>query len=216
MLYKKRVAKSVFFITAIILSNTLIALLTAAHINYKFDANLITRIYDIWFLILLVFGIFYLPYHPKYYGLNLNKLKYNLIIGFGIGGAGMLIAVIIRLMLIKYGHDEFRFNFSALSIMLCVLYFFSCFLQEALSRGFFQSYFIAVFTKTRSNRIIAIFLTALVFAQFHYIYSSGLALASFIYCFSTGFIYEKTRSIAGITIIHFLIGASMIQFTFMK
>jgi len=216
VLYKIRVAKSIFFITGLILSNTFIALLTAGYNKYNFDINLVTKAYDLWFFLLLVAGLFYLPYHPRYYGLNLNNLKYNLAIGFGIGGLGAAAAIIIRIYLVKTGHHEFEFNFSAVSIFFCFTYMISCFLQDTLSRGFFQSYFIAVFRKNRQNRILSIFLTALIFAQFHYIYSFGLALTAFIYCFLTGFIYEKTRSVLGITIIHFFIGAAMIQFSYIN
>jgi len=212
ILYGIRVAKSIYFITGLIFSNTLIALLTAGYNKYHFNINLITKAYDLWFFTLLVSGVFCLPYHPKYYGLNLNKLKLNLLLGFGIGGTGALISILIRIHLIRTGNHEFEFNFSPASFLFCFSYLISCFLQETLSRGFFQSYFIAVFRNNKKNRVLAIFLTALIFAQFHYIYSFGLALASFIYCFLTGFIYEKTRSVVGITIIHFLIGASMIQF----
>jgi len=216
ILYRMRVAKSVFFITGLILSNTLIALLTVSYNKYHFNINLVTKAYDLWFFTLLVAGVFVLPYHPRYYGLNLNRLKYNLAIGFGVGGIGAVIAVLIRIHLIRTGNHEFEFNFSAASFFFCFTYLVSCFLQDTLSRGFFQSYFIAVFRKNKTNRVIAIFLTALIFAQFHYIYSFGLALTSFIYCFTTGFIYEKTRSVVGITIIHFLIGASMIHFGYIQ
>lgn len=216
ILYRLRVAKSVFFITGLVLSNTFIALLTVGYNKYHYSMNAVTKAYDLWFFTLLVAGLFYLPYHPRYYGLNLNRLKYNLAIGFGIGGAGSVIAVLIRIYMVRSGHGEFGFNFSASSVFFCFTYLVSCFLQDTLSRGFFQSYFIAVFRKTRLNKVIAIFLTALIFAQFHYIYSFGLALASFIYCFTTGFIYEKTRSVIGIIIIHFLIGASMIHFSYIN
>ncbi len=213
ILFSMRVAKSVFFITGLILSNTIIALLTAAYNTYHFDVNLVTRAYDIWFFTLLVAGLFYLPYHPRYYGLNFNRLKYNLAIGFGIGGAGAVICTFLRIYLIRSGNHEFGYNFSISSFSLCFTYLISCFLQDTLSRGFFQSYFIAVFRKNRTNRFIAIVLTALIFAQFHFIYSFGMALGSFIYCLITGFIYEKSRSVVGIIIIHFLIGASMIHFS---
>lgn len=212
VLYKIRVAKSVFFITGLILSNTIIALLTAAYSKYHFDISFITRAYDLWFFILLLAGVFYLPYHPRYYGLNLNRLKFNLITGFGVGGICAAIGTAVRIYMIRNGHHEFDYNFSSGSFILCLTYIISCFLQDTLSRGFFQSYFIAIFPKTRISRITAIFLTALIFAQFHYIYSFGLALASFIYCFITGFIYEKSRSVVGIIIIHFLTGASLIHF----
>ena len=214
ILYRLRVKKSVYFITILVLSNALISLVATAYNRFNFSINLITKIYDLWFFILIISGIFYLPYHPRHYGLNMNRLKYNLTIGLLIGGTGAFISIMIRIYLIKSGHKEFSFNLSTRSFILCSAYMVSCFLQDTLSRGFFQSYFVAVFRKNRWNRPISILLTSLIFAQFHYVYGFNLVIGSFIYCFITGFIYEKTRSVVGITIIHFLTGASMIHFTF--
>jgi hypothetical protein len=70
-------------------------------------------------LILIISGIIYLPYYPKYYGLDLNRLKYNIAAGLCIGGSPALVLIKIRIYLIKTGHKEFDFNMSGRSFLLC-------------------------------------------------------------------------------------------------
>ena len=162
------------------------------------------------FFIVLI-GIIVLPYHPSHYGINLNNLKFNLTVCLGLGILGLILTLLIRYFLfIKAGNSDFDFDFSFRFFYL--IYPLTAIMQEIIIKGFFQSYFVAAFEGLRYKRLFAILLSSLVFAQLHLIFGFAFVALTFLYSILTGFLYEKTRSIVGISIIHFLIGAGFIYF----
>ena len=89
---------------------------------------------------------------------------------------------------------------------------FSTYLQRLLLivEGFFQSYFIAVFDGLKYSKFLSICLASFIFAQFHLIYGIPVVLLTFLFSFILGWFYEYSRSLVGVSIIHFLTGAGFL------
>lgn len=149
-------------------------------------------------------GLFLLPYHPKHYGLNLYNLKQNLSWGIGIGIALSIISVGIRIWLVKMGYKQFEFYPHVDATLL--IYPIFALSQELVIKGYFQSYFIALLKDNSHGQYIAILIASLVFGQLHVFMGMPVAAVTFLYALISGIIYEKSRSILGLTIIHTMVG----------
>lgn len=161
-------------------------------------------------LICLILGFSILPYRMADYGLRFDKLKYNVIIGLTYGTAGMAIALTFRYIMVLNGNETMGFHpglqlFDALSPVCAVL-------QEWITKGYLQTCLISVLGYSKPKKYAAITVSSLVFAQFHMIMGFQIFILAFIFSFILGIIYEKTRSIIGISIIHFFVGFSLFSF----
>jgi hypothetical protein len=191
--------------------NTVLIYLSAV---YHVPGNVSVNILQIYFMLITFLGLIFLPYHRQHYGFNLRNLRYNVITGSILGLTGLLLSSSFRYSMYTSGHKEFGFYFDPLAeLVRFSTYLLFTFSQEAVSKGFFQSYFHAIFDGKRYQQILTVFLAALVFSQFHLIYDFGLVFVTFIYALVSGFYYEKTRSLVGVFIFHFLSGAGIFFFS---
>lgn len=171
---------------------------------HNLDTKLASDIICSTTVIIAIAGILLLPYHPKHYGLNLHNLKQNLYWGIGIGIMLSIISVGIRIGLVKLGYKQFAFYPHVdISLLLYPLFALS---QELVIKGYFQSYFIALLKENIHGKYIAILIASLVFGQLHVFMGMPVAAVTFFYALISGIIYEKSRSILGLTIIHTMVG----------
>lgn len=215
ILYKNHQKISRFCIINFIISGVVNSLVMSFYYQGTLAAIDVAKLLQFYITIVMIAGIFILPYHPEHYGFNFNKLKFNLIIGFGIGIPGFLCAVLGRYYMVQMGYHEFGFICKSVpaAIIKCILYPFDSVSQEIVTKGYIQGLLISVFRGYRFNRILAIICAALLFAQFHLFLGIHSFIIIFLFAFLTGFLYEKSRSVVGIAMIHFFIGAGLFIFS---
>jgi membrane protease YdiL (CAAX protease family) len=214
ILYKNRVSKSVFFVLIMIFSFSLNALFIYLNLKYNFNGTIAVNILQFYFITAAILGFIFLPYHGKHYGINLYGLKFNILSGLLIGILGLIISLNLRIYMFNSGIKEFGFYFDP--FIFCVRFVFYLLFsisQELVTKGYFQSYFVAVFDNVKFKKVYSILLASLVFSQFHILYGLWLVAGTFLYSVITGFYYEKTRSILGVSIIHFLTGSAIFFFS---
>lgn len=214
ILYKNRLVKSVYFMLLLIFSFTINVFIVYFNLNGKINGTVAINIIQIYMFIGVALGIILLPYHHKYYGFTLNKLKFNLLTAIPVGLVGLTLSIIVRVYMYKTGGKEFGFYFNPLVFTIRFFsYILICIIQEAITKGYFQSYFIAVFDGLKYNKALSISIASLVFAQFHILYGFHLVLITFVYSVLSGIYYEKSRSLVGVSIVHFFCGAGIFFFS---
>ena len=210
LLLKNRLKAALFIIFALIGTLTINLVITVLYLNNIISFNTYLSVQHFYFFVILVLGIFFFPYHPMNYGFNLNKLKYNLKIGLLFGGFGFLLSVIIRYFLVKNGKTDFsfhlNFDYSYLTYPIVVI------TQEALIKGYFQSFLITVFDNLKGSKWYAIIIVSIIFAQMHILFGPCVTIIGFLFSVFTGWFYEKTRSLVGVVIIHYLSGVGLLYF----
>ncbi|MCB1157075.1 MAG: CPBP family intramembrane metalloprotease [Leptospiraceae bacterium] len=209
-IYKNRVRESVFFMLSLngsyIISLSCMVLFRDGLIR----SETYVKILFAYTCLTVLLGVFYLPYKLKHYGLNRKKLIYNLKMGSLLGLIGLILAVLIRISLVKSGRLEFRFR--AIPEWEFFLYPFSVMAQETMIRGYLQSYFISLFDGSKKNEFVAIFLSSIIFGIMHLMYGFILAGLAFLFSIILGYFYRKSESLVGVLIIHFMTGTAMFYF----
>jgi membrane protease YdiL (CAAX protease family) len=207
---KHKISQSVFFLISL---NSIYILALCCMVLYR-DTFITSETYVIvlflFTLLLVIIGIFLLPYRVKHYGLNLNKWNFNLIYGILLGTIGSIIAFSIRLYLIQNGRSEFNYAFPPEWDLL--YYPISVFSQETMTKGYLQNYFVNIFEKSKLNELIAIVLSSLIFSALHLMYGFLIMFFSLVFSVGLGFFYSKTKSILGVCITHFMIGTTFFYF----
>jgi membrane protease YdiL (CAAX protease family) len=214
MLYKNGLRESLFlmlaFLGAFIVCNLGMYFYSSKSISNRMFGDLCNG----YFFTVVALGFVFLPFSPKKYGFNFNKLKYNLFSGSLIGIAGCLCAVLSRLYLVNNGYREFAFNVNPTNMLRClILYPVVAFSQETVTKGYFQTYFVAMLEGMPGKKTLSIGISSLVFSCFHILFGLPVALFTFIFSFCTGFIYEKSRSLTGVWLIHVLTGLGFFLFS---
>lgn len=210
--YKNKVKQSLFFMIALN-GNYLLALVCMV----LFRDGIITstayvKIIFIYTLIMVLMGVFYLPYKMQHYGWNWNGYKFNLLWGFVLGVLGAGAAVYTRYMLVRQGRTEFAFN--PTPEWELYIYPISVIAQETMTKGYLQNYFEHMFEKTSMNRLIAILFSSIIFGLMHLMYGFLIMFLSTIFSVVLGFFFDKTKSLLGVFIVHFLIGTAMFYFKY--
>jgi len=159
---------------------------------------------------LFVGGYYYLPYPLTAYGLNRNSmgrvLRESLLIGSGL----LVFSIGFRYFLISIGVEEMRFRFSITGDILFYPVF--AFLQEIITKGYFQSYLVGALAHRRHNKVLAVLISSVLFALTHLIHGYSVFTGLFIFSVFTGWYYERSRNIWGVTIIHTILGWSLFYF----
>jgi len=210
-LYKNRLRKSVFIILSLVCAFSINILCIFLNLKYGFSLQKVSIIMQVLLTVVFIAGIILLPYHPCHYGLNCNNLKRNIVTGISAGSAFLAVVILIRYNLFRSGYHHFGFCLSL--TLTSFLYPVIVVIQETIIKGFFQSYFIVVMEKYRFSRFFAVFIASYIFAQFHILYSIPFFLMTFGFAFITGWIYERHRSIVGVSIIHFMAGGGFLFFS---
>lgn len=187
--------------------------LTGLYLKYEttFSLMIIENLINISIFLFAVLGLFILPYHPQFYGINLNGWKHNLVIGLSAGISLALVIWGLRIVLPDYGVEWLRINPQfKWDYLLYPIFVLS---QEWVIKGYIQSYFMSVFGKQK--KWLAIFVTAFLFSSLHLVVGVHLVAATFVFGIVTGWWYEKTRSILGVSIVHYFLGAAFLYFSYL-
>ncbi|MGL4369975.1 MAG: CPBP family intramembrane glutamic endopeptidase [Spirochaetota bacterium] len=212
-LYRNRLRKSVYIILCLIGAFSINMLCMYLYYTRGISLQSVSVIMQLFLFAVFSAGLAILPYHRSHYGLNLNNVKRNVIIGFFAGLFFIPLMVAMRISLVRRGYSQFAFR--PVLVPTDFVYPFIALIQETIIKGFFQSYFVVVFEHEKHNRLISIILSSYIFAQFHIMYSIPLFIGTFVFAFITGWIYEKERSIVSVTIMHWMAGAALLSFCVM-
>lgn len=214
--HQNRVKKSRFVISALIGANAISTAGLALHHASILPAAHYAGILYIYMLGMLVLGKLFLPYPPASYGFDFSDWRRDTLEAVGISTLLILFTIAARIELVKAGFSNFAYrpaNGVFDTVLSVVLYLAAAMIQEAVTRGYFQSYFVAIFEKGPANKILAIVLSSVVFAQFHLVYGFAVAGLSFFFSLFLGWLYERRRSILGVSIVHASLGMGMLFFS---
>lgn len=210
LLYRNRLVKSIFFLIILTGSLTLNTFLLSLFYTQVITGYHVFYGIQVFMLISVILAVIILPYHPRHYGFNLNRLQFNILSGLGVGLLGLAATVLLRVYLVRMGITAYTVTITPFSLIDGLLYYpVIVLVQESMTKGFFQSYFVAVFESTSINRILAIGLGSLIFAQFHLFYGLPIFVFTFVFNCLTGWLYERSRSLVGVWIIHYLMGMGL-------
>jgi membrane protease YdiL (CAAX protease family) len=201
-LLENRLSMTVFFIFAFTGSSTVDLFLFYLYLKNSLTMDQYQMITVIFFAVLLCIGYWIIPYHPRHFGLRISGWQKSVSDGLLFGGIGFGIALTATMYLISTGLYSLSFNFEVKNLF----YPISALVQEAAIKGLFQSYLMAILDGHQGRKWVAIGIPALIFAQFHLVMGIPMFFLSYIFCFITGWIYERNRSIISVWIIHLLTG----------
>lgn len=208
-LYQNRLTKTAFFWIALLLSNTFTLFSLNLFYEKKLTINQFSDALHIFMTGVIVGAFVLLPYHPKHYGLNFHRFRYNLVWGLAFGGFGFFAALGVRYLLLAWGNENINPSVE-MQLPNLVRYIFVTLAEEIMIKGLFQSYFIALFDWFPYKKYLAVGLASLIFAQFHIFLGIPAFLVMFGYSFLSGLWYERSRSIVGVTLLHFIVGAAIL------
>jgi len=211
LLYKNRFMKSGFIILSILgalsISQISLSLVTKDIITIKSYSDLV----NYYTVFVFITGLFILPYHFSHYGLNNKNLKLNLILGLTIGSVLAAIVIFLRIYSANNGVASSAFTFKLkFTDIVYPLFVLS---QEMVMKGYIQGYFIILFGEGRKNKFTAIFIASWIFAMLHSAFGIYVFMLVFLYAILTGYLFEKTRSVIGVSIIHYAAGAALYYFS---
>jgi hypothetical protein len=201
-LLENRLSMTVFFIFAFTLTSTVDLFLFYEYSNKSISMDHYQAITVVFFAVLITAGYFIMPYHPRHFGLRIQGWRKSLADGLVFGGIGFGVALSATLYLISTGLYDLRFGFEIKNL----LYPISALVQEAAIKGLFQSYLMAIMDGITGRKWLAIGIPALIFAQFHLVMGIPFFFLSYLFCFLTGWIYERNRSLLSVWMIHCLTG----------
>ena len=131
-------------------------------------------------------------------------------------GSSLLVSILIVLLLMAtklivlriapsfFQEDTPFWNWN-IGLYSWISYFFTCVIQEFLARSMIYGSIKKMFDGKHST-IAAILLSSLLFGAVHIAHGFMYMIAAIILLGSLGGLYEKHRSIWGVTIIHFVLG----------
>ncbi len=203
--------QTLFIISGILGASFVNAVCMFLSYDYAVPVLILVDSVNVYVTLFFVLGLFFMPYHPRHYGLNLNKPRETLGIGLGAGIPSVFIVILIRWYLYNEGMTDFGFNpglkFSYVIYPVFVL------AQEVVVKGYLQSYFVVLLGKYKFGKPVAILISAVIFAQFHLLLGIPIFLFTFGYGVFTGWLYERSRSVTGIALLHFFAGFTLLNFS---
>ena len=207
---KSKVKHSLFFMLVINANYMLALICMALYRDGLLSSGSYVKILVGFTTLMVAAGIFFLPHRAKHYGLNLKRWKFNLGMGLGLGLIGVLISVFLRFKLIESGRTDFAFR--TIPEWEFFIYPLSVFSQETMTRGFLQTYFHSLFEKSKLNDWIGIGLSSLIFGLMHLMYGFEIMGLSVLFSSILGYFYNKSGSILGVCITHFMVGTALFYF----
>lgn len=210
-LYENKVLQTNFFLVCIILNFSLSIFLVSLVSEKLISRTAYVRISFSVLLFTILVGLFVLPYKMRNYGINLNRLKFNLLYGILISIITSGLAILLRFYLVKQNYLEYSFN--PVPELDFFIYPISVFTQEEMARGFLQNYFYSIYDKTNFNKFLSIFFSSLIFGIMHIPYGYAICLLSSFFSILLGYFYHESRSILGVCIIHFFTGTALFYFS---
>ena len=162
------------------------------------------------------------PYSLSEYGLNLNNWKKNLTEAILWSVAFITVLVITKWLTITYTdfidrkilidtNDIDSFDSTSQVIFFYILYALLSPVQEFIARGVIQGSLIN-FLNGKHKATIAIVLSNLMFSGFHIHLDMRFAILTLIPGIFWGFMYNRQKSLLGVSISHILIGLFVFMF----
>jgi hypothetical protein len=156
-------------------------------------------------------GYLILPYNLRMHGFASNRLtwrynvKYGLLVGISIfcivyfGKKYVMTGTVIPL--------DAVFNSTVYGYISYALFSIA---QEIMSKGILQTVCVSLWIdKTKYYKFISILIASLWFSQCHIVFGVEVYIVTMIYGLATGYFYEKTRNITGVSIIHVCAGVGL-------
>lgn len=172
------------------------------------NAYILTRVMEVYLIVLsLLFAAFTnFKIHFECFKPTKNNLKADLKIGGILTGALLIILVIIRLVMNRINPEVAARPYFGLYLTkyLRWFYLFSAILQELFVKGIVEDNITASCKKY--NKHFSVWMTALFFFVLHMGYDLPMMFGAAVLCVVTGYLYEKTRSVYGSILLHFVVG----------
>lgn len=210
---------NVFVISLVLIGIIIDIALTVQYNNKHIPLAMLFKVLTAYFFASTVLLIIFMPHHPSKYGLHLKFWKGELTIGLIIGIIGMFISAIVGKSLVSTGFKttenivlgtNWSGLFSSHNLQFMFFYLVGSFIQETVSKGYFQSYLIGIFSKRGFKGITvksaAIIISSLFFSLFHATGGIYLCIITFTFSILLGILYERKRSLIAISLIHFFCG----------
>jgi membrane protease YdiL (CAAX protease family) len=214
LLYKNRAQVAGFFLIFFTAMALLNALLLYFVLQGQLTASRAADVGNLFLVFVLLLSFRFVPYHPKHYGLNLNRWRYNLAWGSLWGGLLCILSVVYRIIMVRQGDALSGFYFSYFSIFYrFTIYVGVALCQELVARGYAQSILVSLFAGKPHGKWWAILIASLIFAQLHVMMGLGVFAITFVFGCLAGWFYERSRSILGVFIIHYVGGLGLLLFS---
>jgi membrane protease YdiL (CAAX protease family)/CRP-like cAMP-binding protein len=94
------------------------------------------------------------------------------------------------------------------------IYFFHCLLQELIARGCIQSSIKKLLNDSKGG--LSIVVGSMIFSSFHAQFGLFVFLATFLSGLVFGYIYNKDQNLAGVSLLHYVLGTIMFIFLYAK
>ncbi len=216
--HANRIVKSRFYVVGLVLFLVVNNFLMYFYSKGAFPVDYIFFYLHVFFALHIICAVLFLPYPPNVYGFNFNKPKRSFRMIFFVGIILVTTAISVRVYLIYKGHDQFKIHQFLLTrdaYKYVTYYPLSALLQEAVTKGFFQSFFFSLFSDSqpRFKRVLAIGCSSLLFAQCHLALGLVVYLASLVLSIILGYVYEDSRSLFAVTVLHYLTGVTLFFLT---
>ena len=202
-------ATLLFLLSAVACQVIVLKLFQAADFAITQDnAYILTRVMEGYLIILsLLFAAFTkFKIHFECFKPTKENLKKDLKISGIMTGILLVILVIIRLVMNQLDPSVASRPYFGLYLTkyLRWFYIFSAILQELFVKGIVEDNITASCKKY--NKHFSIWMTSLFFFVLHMGYDLPMMFGAAVLCAVTGYVYEKTKSVYGSILIHFVVG----------
>ena len=172
------------------------------------NAYILTRVMEGYLIVLSLLFAFFTKFkiHFECFKPTKANLKKDLIISGILTGALLVILVIIRLVMNQLNPEVAARPYFGLYLTKYLRWFypFSAVLQELFVKGIVEDNITASCKKYHMH--FSVWMTALFFFVLHMGYDLPMMFGAAILCVVTGYVYEKTKSVYGSILLHFVVG----------
>ena len=172
------------------------------------NAYILTRVMEAYLIVLsILFAVFTkFKIHFECFKPTKANLKKDLRISGILTGALLVILVIIRLVMNQLNPEVASRPYFGLYLTkyLRWFYLFSAILQELFVKGIVEDNITASCKKY--NKHFSVWMTSLFFFVLHMGYDLPMMFGAAVLCVVTGYVYEKTKSVWGSILLHFVVG----------
>lgn len=206
---KRRQATVVFSCVVVCVSLYILLVSALEYLGLEVSTKILTQVINLMVFVVAIILYKTTDYSPSELGLKLYRPKYTFVSSavISVGMVGVL--VLLKLVLLKLTPDFFMegapfWNWD-IGVYSWVSYIFTCVIQEFLARSMIYSSIRKMFDG-KGAMLWALFLSSLLFGAVHIAHGFMYMFTSIILLGSLGGLYEKHRSIWGVTLIHYVLG----------
>jgi membrane protease YdiL (CAAX protease family) len=169
-------------------------------------------------LYMLVFVVLFIVKSPQSVAYHLRHAR-RPVKKIAVGSAGGLLALLAALgarylsSLFTGKPPVLSFQLTIINLLAVLYYFASVVIQEIITRSFCQNTLVRLLGRITYRKQIAILIVALIFAFSHIIHGPYVAACIFIFALLLGGLYDRTRSLIMVVLIHFFAGLGFFLLT---